>query len=304
MYEQIESQDNDKIYKYPDDKLDIFYKRKIWQLEFAKLCGDWDILIILKDINLVIDIEAKNGSTLDKLKEASDQTKKRFSTFQYIFGNILSPGWQYVSAVCIPNLESNDNNILSPCNSCRQFMIEEKHLEHISDMKRWIQSLINFQTPNCEEDYSQKYENILAGLIGYMSICEAGKFNKLIVDPIVHSKETSKLLVSEEESDLTGENDTVRRNYHLEEKMRNENPTLSEEDLKDKIFEELKKEKILSFMLNHEQLKAVMNTNDYIVLSGDFCTGKTFVLKESQALRRKEYKINYCIYQFDKSRFG
>ena len=33
-------------------------------------------------------------------------------------------------------------------------------------------------------------------------------------------------------------------------------------------------------MLNHEQLRAVMNTNDYIVLSGDFGTGKTFVLKE------------------------
>ena len=137
---QIESQDTKKIYEYPDNKLEIFYKRKMWQLKFDELGVEWDSLIILKDINLVINIEAKNGSTVDILKDASDQTKKHFSTFQNVFGYILSPGWQYVSAVCIPNLESNDNDILSPCNSCRQFIIGEKHLEHISNMKRWIQS--------------------------------------------------------------------------------------------------------------------------------------------------------------------
>ena len=258
----------------PEEKKEIFYRRKLYFSKLADLQVEWDLLIVLKETKTIINIEAKKGeNNLDRLVDASKQTTKRLDIFKKIFGYLLSPEWKYVKAVCLPNLRDYDvNDSLAPCGNCRQFIIGNDQLE---DMKPWIQNFIQ----NKSNSSAKEYDNLIAGFIGYMSLRKAADMSTLIIDPIDYNLKTAELLVADEK-DLTGENDKVRKSKQIEENLRSQFPEYSNEQIMTELAKQLNKEKHLSYMLNPRQLDAVMKTSPYMIIDGDFGTGKTFVLKE------------------------
>ena len=258
----------------PDEKKEIFYRRKLYFSKVDDLQVEWDLLIVLKESKTVINIEAKKGKNeLERLSDASEQTSKRFDIFKKIFGYLLTPEWNYVKAVCLPNLKDYDvHHELAPCGNCNQFIIGNEQLE---DMKPWLENFLSKKSIS----EAKEYDNLIAGIIGYMSLRKASEISTLIIDPIDYNMKTAEMLVADEK-DLTGENDKVRRALVLENEIRTKYPAYSNDQILSELELRLKKENHLSYMLNPRQLDAVMKTSPYMIIDGDFGTGKTFVLKE------------------------
>ena len=94
------------------------------------------------------------------------------------------------------------------------------------------------------DSYDQAvYENLVAELIYHISIKESSRFNQLISDPLTISKEVEKA--------LTGKSDGISIDSNV--------PV---------------------YMLNNEQLQAVHSPAKFLIIDGDYGTGKTYVLKE------------------------
>ena len=262
-----------KVLEIPEEKKDIFYKRQLYFSKLQELQGEWDQLIVLKAYKTIINIEAKKGEKLERLKESSDQTRKRLLIFKKVFGYLLSSEWKFVTAVCLPNLTDYDeNDEHAPCRNCKSFIIDNKQLD---DIKPWLMKFMHSES-NCAEE---EYNNLLAGIIGFMSLRETEKIFKLIIDPIDYNLKTAELLVGEE-NDITGENDKVRRPKQVEDEIRSDKADYSNEQIEEKMLKQLNNEKYLSYMLNPKQLSAVLNSSKFLIINGDFGTGKTFVLKE------------------------
>ena len=257
----------------PDEKRAIFYRRKLLFSKVNVLTVEWDQLIVLKDTKTVINIEVKKGDTLDRLAEASKQTKKRLDIFRKVFGYLITSEWKFVKAACLPNLKEYDvNNTLAPCGNCSKFIIGSEQLE---DLKPWMEIFLQ----NKSSSEVKEYDNLIAGIIGFMSIQIAAGKSNLIVDPIDYNLKTAEQLVADQNA-LTGENDTKRKAIDLENDIRTNHPEYSDEQIMKELAEQLKEEQHLSYMLNPRQLHAVMSNSPYLIIEGDFGTGKTFVLKE------------------------
>ncbi len=195
--------------------------------------------------------------------------------FKKIFGYLLSSEWKFVTAVCLPNLTDYDeNDEHAPCRNCKIFIIDNKQLD---DIKPWLMKFMHSES-NCADE---EYNNLLAGIIGFMSLRETEKIFKLIIDPIDYNLKTAELLVGEE-NDITGENDKVRRPKQVEDeiKKRSDYAEYSNEQIEVEMLKQLNNDKYLSYMLNPKQLSAVLNSSKFLIINGDFGTGKTFVLKE------------------------
>ncbi len=59
-----------KVLEISEDKKDIFYKRQLYFYKLQELQGEWDQLIVLKAFKTIINIEAKKGEKLERLKES------------------------------------------------------------------------------------------------------------------------------------------------------------------------------------------------------------------------------------------
>ena len=210
---------------------------------------EYDSLIILPEFKLIINIEVKRGSCLKVLKDAADQTKKHFSFFMRVFGSLLSTQWKFVKAACIPNLIPKEK---IPCNNCNNFYVKNKDILNI---EQWLSNI----TKECEifkeRDFKEEYESLLEGLIGFSSLRNTKSLNNLILNPQEFRKQTQMKLVG---------NDHVIFGEHQQA-----------------IDQKQEETDYLCYMLNQEQLAAVKCSSPYIIINGDYGTGKTFVLKET-----------------------
>ena len=269
----------------PDPELNTFYEYELYKSCLQRVAMEWDTLVILPQYKLIINIEVKRGSNLGKLKDAATQTKQHNNIFQKVFGSSISNDWKFLRGACMPNLEIPAAEI-SPCKYCKKFILHKYN--NLIDMDSWILDIIETVDQVKSKYYLADYKVITDGLIGFMSLRKVDFVNKLLIDPIEHSYQTAKYLVANE-STITGENDNIRLAEKVETKFRNTKKDASKKEVIDFVHNELKKENILSYMLNLEQLEAVLHPSKTLFISGDYGTGKTYVLKE----RAKRYaKMN------------
>ena len=65
---------------------------------------EWDSLIIIPQVKMIINIEVKSGPGLNALKKAASQTNIHQKIFKKIFGAHLSEEWNFVKVAFTPNL--------------------------------------------------------------------------------------------------------------------------------------------------------------------------------------------------------
>ena len=258
-----------------EDLLKSFYRYQWYNFNVQECMVEWDTLMIIPKFRTVVNIEVKKGSGMEVLKKAAEQTEIRYQFFKKVFGAILSDDWIFIKGVCMPNLQdkTDEKETTPPCSYCNQHMVSS---EHIKNMKSWTENILSKQKTKLRLDISHKqslkeeyenyfsnkqrlkeeYENLLVGLIGHSSIRKPNELNKLIVDPHDFSKLTERQLIARN-AGVDGEN---RVNPEIE----NQNVSF----------------KALCYMLTSDQINAVKNKSKFLVVEGDFGTGKTYVLKE------------------------
>ncbi len=234
----------DFLMNIPDDKLETFYKYQYFNLRFQETKLEWDSIWIFPECKSIVNIEVKlgpkeEGNKYKLLKDASHQTHKHFNYFQKLFVSVLSPGWNFVKAACVPYLEATVNSS-ELCQYCDQFILKEKDLFNLVP---WTNMVLGFNAKWNREEYIFDYDKLLAAIIGYSSLKETSKLEKIIINPTDLSKGVEIALTG---SDIgrTGENEANH------------------------------------YMLNNKQLNAVKHTSPFLIIGGDYGTGKTFVLKE------------------------
>ncbi len=329
--------ENTFLYKIPHDRLQNFYKYQFYNYSLQAKKTEWDTIMIIPEYNAIINIEVKLGpkdcgDKLELLKDSSEQTKKHFAFMQKIFGGMLSKDWMFVRAACVPYLEiAKDSK--RPCINCQQFILQDV----IYDVKPWLKQLIKYKLTNYHNDDQTEYEDLVAELLFHISIKESSRFEKLIVDPLIISKETEKALtgkvigISGESyipvHMLTDEHLTLKEKTEGESSTTKTMLTGEQQTLTEKTAEQSGKssppktmltneqqaltgkiagqsddsfitENVLSdedirkadatpggsdvpvYMLNNEQLQAVNSPAKFLIIDGDYGTGKTYILKD------------------------
>ena len=262
-----------KLMSIPEEKLEGFYEYNYYYFIIEESSLEYDTLLVIPEYKLIVNIEVKRGSNISLLKKASDQTQKHLSFFNKVFGSILSTDWRYVTGACVPNLEIEEKSNI-PCTICKPFYITYKD---VVDMEPWLYLLINDKIRFEEKSFKSEYDNLLIGLIGFASIRNIQQLNQLIVDPLEFSKETEKILIASNPG-ISGETEAHR------------------DELEKAISGQQKQFDYLCYMLTPEQLAGVKCTSSFIIIDGDYGTGKTYVLKEKAkqcAVESPDAKIAY-----------
>ncbi len=257
----------------PDKELERFYEYQNYYFNTLESALEYDSLIVIPNLKLIINIEVKRGNTLNVLQNAANQTQKHLLFFKKVFGSLLSVGWKFTKAACVPNLEiaKNNNEI---CKYCKQFFIDDANL---MDIESWLHKIQGHCLQYEEKDYSEEYENLLVGLIGYSSLRQSQQLNKLLLDPLDFSKQTECKLIANNQG-ISGESEIDRE--ELKRSIRNEQPEMT----------------YLCYMLTSEQLAAVKCSSSFIIIDGDYGCGKTYVLKEKAKQCANENPSNNIIY--------
>ena len=256
-----------------DEKLEGFYAYNHYYFSIEESSLEYDTLLVIPEFKLIVNIEVKRGSNITLLKKASDQTQKHLLFFTKVFGSLLSSDWRFVTGACVPNLEIEKKSKV-PCVSCKPFYITE---EDVLNMEPWINLLIKDKILCEEECYKSEYDKLLTGLIGFASIRNIQQLHQLIVDPLEFSKDTEKILIASNPG-ISGETESNR------------------DELGKAISGQQKQFDYLCYMLTPEQLAGVKCTSAFIIIDGDYGTGKTYVLKEKAkqcAVNNSETKIAY-----------
>ena len=239
--------------------------------------NEWDSIIILPDKKLVINTEIKRGKSSKLLKCAAEQTNKHFKFFKNVFGPLLSNEWNFMKAVCMPDLDISSKETI--CNNCDQFILKRReipdkiHRIDLADIhfKSWFEKCTNFTKTYSQQQFINEYENLISGFLGYISIHKPCELNKHIYESTTFNKDTQKRLVGHNRA-IDGENEESRQNLR--------NMTSGS----------------LCYRLNPQQLDAFLNPSTAMILDGDFGTGKAYVLKEKAkrtAERYPEFEIAY-----------
>ena len=246
------------------EEMERFYKYQWYHFKKQENLSEWDSIVVLKERRMIINIEVKSGFKLNALDKAAKQTKAHLGIFNKIFGALLSDDWKFVKAACTPRLNLEADNIGNdhPCEHCKQFIIDEKDL---NDMVPWLEKINKLGSKTNLKSVDEEYENLLVGMIGSESLRNPGELNKLINDPYDFSKETVFKL-TESTSGVQGE---------------------SKEDTS--IVKSNKNPANICYMLTPEQLEALNVTSGFLIIEGEFGTGKTYVLKERAKDKAKKY---------------
>ena len=154
------------------------------------------------------------------------------------------------------------------------FILKEVDAKNVEE---WINSQTNPYISKSEEDYGREYESLLVGIIGFSSIRQSDKLNKLILDPHEFNKDTARKLTAQD-SAIQGENEKDRN------KLR--------EALESKQYTS----EYLCYMLTPDQLMAVKDLSPYIIIEGNYGCGKTYVLKERAKLCAENYPESKIAY--------
>ena len=254
------------------DDSNSFFKYHWYLSQVQDISMEWDSLIILPQVKMIINIEVKSGPSVNALKKAASQTIIHQKIFKKIFGALLSQDWKFVKTTLTPNLALENGDGL-PCEYCKNFMITD-----IMKIGEWIESLKYPHKISTDEDYKVEYENLLVGIIGYSSLRQTDTMLEKIVDPC-ETIQATKTKVSASDTFQCG---------------------MDKEIIGEK--ENLKKSEYLCYMLTPEQLIAVKDPSSHIIIEGDYGCGKTYVLKERAkqcAERYPKSKIVYISYTTD-----
>ena len=256
-----------QLMQVPENEINNFFHYHWYLSQVQDVSMEWDSLIIVPQVKMIINIEVKSGSGFNALKKAAKQTNAHQGIFKKIFGAHLSPKWKFVKAAFTPNLYLKIDDS-KPCEYCNQFMIRD-----IQKICGWIQNCITYpHNIFKDEDYKAEYDNLLVGIIGYSSLRQSGSLNKKILGPHEFIQATkSKVIASDTFHDVTnkkyvGEDDNIRKTEYL------------------------------CYMLTPDQLMAVKDPSPHIIIEGDHGSGKTYVLKERTkqcAQKYPEEKIAY-----------
>ncbi len=248
--------DGKRLKGIPDEKLEDFYKYQWFKCNLQEISMEWDSLVVLAEHNLVINIEVKSGPKLSVIKKAAKQTKKHFSLFRRIFGTHLSEEWNFVKAVFAPNFASSNQN--EPCTYCLQFLLTEND---IVDLLPWIKRITDQFISPIKTISDEEYQNLLVGIIGFTVTRNANKLTTLIHNPFEVSQ-TMEIALTAKSSGIDGES-PMDRNI-----------------LKKVVEGDTSDYKHLCYMLTSEQINAIKSQASFLIIDGDYGTGKTFVLKE------------------------
>ena len=130
---------------------------------FIKPPGEWDFLVILSRLKIILNVEVKQQINLknrekqnlnNSLKSASHQCEEHADYAARIFTPFLSPDWQFVKIAAILPGELDDSTI---CKHCNQFIItgntEEEIQKKINDIRdRLISLSTTVDAKEAEED--------------------------------------------------------------------------------------------------------------------------------------------------------
>ena len=302
------------LHKITDDNIRNFYKYQFYIFSIQEMKTEWDTLMIIPECNAFLNIEVKLGpkdcgDKLELLTNASEQTQKHFFFINRLFGDMLPKTWVFVIAACVPYLEIIKDS-KKPCDNCQQFILQEKD---ILDVEPWLKELIEIKLTKFQNDDHTVYENLVAELLYHISIKESCRFDKLILDRLTTSRETEKSLTGKVIG-ISGEsfipvNMLPDEHLALIEKTAGQSGESSssktmltdeQQALTDKTAEQsgnsLIAEKVSSdkhlvltgkadatsvgsdvpvYILNNEQVQAVHSTADFLIIDGDYGTGKT-----------------------------
>ena len=97
----------------PENESNNFFRYHWYLSQVQDVSMEWDSLIIIPQVKMIINIEVKSGPSFNALKKAAKQTNAHLQIFKKIFGAHLSQEWKFVKAVFTPNLSSKilDNNL-------------------------------------------------------------------------------------------------------------------------------------------------------------------------------------------------
>ena len=247
----------EQLMKVPENESKHFFYYHWYLSQVQDVSMEWDSLIIIPQVKMIINIEVKSGSGINALKKAAKQTNAHQRIFKKIFGAHLSQEWKFVKTAFIPNLFLICSE---PCENCKKYVITD--IQKIDD---WIKNLLYPRFIFTDENYKAEYENLLLGIIGYSSLRQTDTLKKKIRDPQEYIQAT-KSKVTESDTFIEG---TIIENVGKDEK--------------------LNKSEYLCYMLTPDQLMAVKDPSPHIIIDGDYGCGKTYVLKE----RTKQFADKY-----------
>ena len=246
-----------QLMKVPENESNNFFYYHWYLSQVQDVSMEWDSLIIMPQVKMIINIEVKSGSGFNALKKAAKQTNAHQRIFKKIFGAHLSQEWKFVKTAFTPNFLLICSE---PCENCKKYVITD--IQKIDD---WIKNLLKPHIIFTDENYKAEYENLLLGIIGYSSLRQTDTLNKKIRDPQEYIQAT-KSKVTESDTFIEG---AIIENVGKDEK--------------------LNKSEYLCYMLTPDQLMAVKDPSSHIIIDGDYGCGKTYVLKE----RTKQFADKY-----------
>jgi len=112
--------------------------KQILYEEFVKPPGEWDFLIILNHLKIMINVEVKQQMDLKdrethnlngSLKSASHQCEEHSDYAARVFAPFLSDGWQFIKIAAILPGKLDDSTI---CKHCNEFIITGNNEKEIS----------------------------------------------------------------------------------------------------------------------------------------------------------------------------
>ena len=220
-------------------------------------------MIVIPESKIFINIEVKSGENINALKKAADQTNKHLNFARKVFGPMITKGWQFIKSAFSPNFIFGEES-KQLCAHCKQYILSTEDLQ---DMKPWLERLMACNSNVKGTVLQNDYDTILVAMIGFASMRQVDSLNKLIVDPYEISLET--------ELKLTGQTQGLSAEAVCNQDL---NQGLDETETK-----------YMCYMLTPDQINAVKCPAKLLLISGDYGTGKTYVLKE----RAKSCAINY-----------
>ena len=184
----------------------------------------------------------------------------------------MSEEWNFVKAAFAPNFAVSNQN--EPCAYCIQFILTQ---EDVVDLQPWINHIIKQFVSPIKTFTDEEYQNLLVGIIGFTVTRNANMLTTLIHDPFELSQTMEKAL-TDQSSGIDGETPADRN------------------IIKKVVDGDTSEYRHLCYMLSPEQINAIKSPASFLIIEGEYGTGKTFVLKERTMMLATKYpecKIAY-----------